>query len=57
MGWVDANIGSQVKPCRGIIIMNEITNELKLAVSQIPQVKVARYKMSFSIENVTNAST
>ncbi len=52
MGWIDANVGIHTKPCRGIIIANELTEELKLAVSQVPQIKLARYKMSFSVENV-----
>jgi hypothetical protein len=52
MGWVDAHIGSGTKPCRGIIIASDIPEELKLAVSQVPRVKLKRYKMSFSIEQV-----
>ena len=52
MGWIDANIGSSANPCRGIIVANDIQDDLRLAVSQVHQVKVARYKINFSIEHV-----
>ena len=49
MGWIDANMGGKIKPCRGIIIADEIKDELKFAVSHVPKVKIASYKMNFSI--------
>lgn len=52
MGWMDANFGSKAQSCRGLIIANDISEELKIAVSQVPRVKLARYKMNFSIEHV-----
>lgn len=51
MGWVDANLGP--KPCRGIVIASEISNELKIAVSRAPDVTLFTYKMSFSVEPVS----
>lgn len=49
MGWVDQHMGA---PCRGFIIANEITEDLSVAVSRVPGVSLARYRMSFAIEPV-----
>jgi len=51
MGWVDKNLGSG--PCRGIIIAKEITEDLVTAVSRVPGVTLHRYKMNFSVEEVS----
>ncbi len=48
MSWVDHHLGNA--PCRGLIIANEITEELKLAVRRAPGVSLAGYKMSFALE-------
>jgi hypothetical protein len=48
MSWVDDKLGNA--PCRGLIIANEITDELKLAVRRAPGVSLAGYKMSFAVE-------
>ncbi|HTQ40643.1 MAG TPA: endonuclease NucS domain-containing protein [Pirellulales bacterium] len=50
MGWVDKHLGNG--PCRGAIIANEITDDLRVAVSRVPGVFLARYKMSFSVDRV-----
>ena len=50
MGWVDEHLGNG--PCRGIIIASEINDELRIAVSRVPGVGLAKYKMSFAIEPV-----
>jgi hypothetical protein len=50
MGWVDQNLGNA--PCRGIIVANEITEELVTAVSRVPGVALFRYRMSFGVEPV-----
>jgi endonuclease NucS-like protein len=50
MGWVDQHLGNG--PCRGVIIANEIPDDLKVAVSRAPGVFIARYMMSFSVERV-----
>jgi hypothetical protein len=52
MGWIDRNLGTKTAPCRGLIIANDIPEELKIAVSQVPHVTLARYKMNFAIEHV-----
>lgn len=50
MGWVDQHLGHG--PCRGYIIASEITDELAVAVSRVPAVRLAKYRMSFGIEPV-----
>jgi len=50
MGWIDQNLGNG--PSRGIIVASEITQELRIAVSRTPSVKLAQYKMTFTIEAV-----
>ena len=51
MGWIDQNLGGG--PCRGLIIASDITDELTIAVSRVPGVGLARYRMSFAIEAVS----
>ncbi len=48
MGWIDNHLGNG--PCRGIIIANDIAEELTIAVSRVAGVTLCRYKMNFSIE-------
>jgi Endonuclease NucS len=50
MGWVDKHLGGG--PCRGFIIANEIDEELSIAVSRVAGVSLAKYRMSFAIEQV-----
>ena len=54
MGWIDQHLGNG--PCRGFIIANEITEDLLVAVSRVPGVHLARYRMSFAIEHVESAN-
>ena len=51
MGWVDKHLGNG--PCRGVIIASEITDDLTVAVSRAPGVRLAKYRMNFSIEAVS----
>ena len=48
MGWVDQNLGH--RPCRGLIIASDISDELSIAVSRAAGVRLAKYRMTFSIE-------
>jgi RecB family endonuclease NucS len=50
MGWIDKKLGKG--PCRGLIIAKEIPDALVLAVERAPDVSLARYKLSVSIEPV-----
>lgn len=50
MGWVEANL-CEGKPVRGMIIANEITEDLVLATSHIAdRVKLFEYAISFTIK-------
>lgn len=55
MGWVEHNLETS-KPVRGIIVAKEITADLKLACSRIPDVKLIEYEISFSLHQA-NLST
>ncbi len=50
MGWVDKNLGG--KPCRGLIIAKEISNDLVLAVQRAPGISLAQYHLAVTIEAV-----
>ena len=50
MGWVYKNLGKG--PCRGVIIANEITEDLVTAVSRVPGVALYRYRMNFAVKKV-----
>lgn len=50
MGWVDKELGNG--PCRGYIIANKISDDLRLAVGRVPGIKLAEYKLSFSVKAV-----
>jgi endonuclease NucS-like protein len=48
MAWVDKHLGDG--PCRGLIVANEINQNLIMAISRAPGVRLARYRMSFSVD-------
>ena len=55
MGWVEANI-CEGKPVRGMIVANEITEDLVLATSHISgRVKLFEYAISFTIKQKDRA--
>lgn len=56
MGWVDGNLVGDGH-CRGIIIANEISEELAIAASRVTDVVLYRYKMNFSVEKAYGGST
>lgn len=51
MAWIRKNLAAE-KKVRGFIVASEITEDLKLASSQIPDVKLVEYEISFSIKPV-----
>lgn len=51
MGWVQKNIEA-AKQVRGIIVANEITDDLKLACSRIADVKLVEYEISFRLHTI-----
>ena len=48
MGWVRQNLASG-KQVRGIIVASDITEDLKLAASQIENVRLVEYEISFRL--------
>jgi hypothetical protein len=52
MGWVDEHLGNA--PCRGVIVAADISDDLRTAVSRVPGVILAKYRMTFAIETVPN---
>lgn len=50
MSWVDQNLGGA--PCRGVIIASEISADLRVAISRVPGVSLARYRMLFSVDHL-----
>jgi hypothetical protein len=51
MSWVDQNMETS-QPARGIIIANEITTDLKLATSRVPDIRLIEYEISFKLRPV-----
>lgn len=52
MGWVEQNMETTL-PVRGMIVANEITDDLKLATLSMPRVKLIEYKLSFELVAVS----
>jgi hypothetical protein len=51
MGWVEQNMETS-QPVRGIIVANEITTDLKLASSRVPDIRLIEYEISFKLRPV-----
>jgi RecB family endonuclease NucS len=51
MGWVEKNMGTS-QAARGIIVAKEITPDLKLACSRIPDVELREYEITFKLNQV-----
>lgn len=51
MAWVEKNLAEK-KRVRGIIVANEISGDLKLAASRIPDIQLAEYEISFHMKAV-----
>jgi hypothetical protein len=51
MAWVEQNMETS-KPVRGIIVANEITDDLKLAASRISNVRLIEYEIEFRLRPI-----
>ncbi len=51
MGWVQQNMET-TRPVRGMIVANEITSDLKLAASRMPDVRLIEYRLSFELKPI-----
>jgi len=52
MAWIDSNQAEPTQKVRGIIIAREISNDLHLATSKIPDVELFEYDLSVSLRKV-----
>ena len=50
MGWVEQNM--ETAQVRGIIVANEITIDLKLAASRVPDIRLIEYEISFKLRPI-----
>lgn len=53
MAWVEENMADNQR-VRGIIVANDITTDLKLAASRIPDVQLVEYEISFKLRQVSH---
>ncbi len=51
MSWIEKNMESS-KPARGIIVANEITEDLKLAAGRVSDVRLIEYQISFKLNAI-----
>lgn len=51
MGWVEKNMETS-QPARGIIVANEISDDLKLASSRVPDIRLIEYEISFKLRPI-----
>ena len=51
MGWVDEHLGS--KPCRGMIIAEDITDALITAARRVPGISLFHYRVAMSVQPVS----
>lgn len=51
MAWVKENLANDV-PVRGIIVASELSDDLKLAASLVPNVKLVEYEISFALRPI-----
>ena len=52
MAWIDTNQAEHTQKVRGIIIAREISSDLHLATSKIPDVELFEYDLSVSLRKV-----
>jgi hypothetical protein len=51
MGWVEQNMEASHPP-RGIIVAKEITSDLKLASSRVPDIQLIEYEIAFKLRPI-----
>ena len=54
MGWIQKHLAEK-KQVRGIIVASEITEDLRLAASQVPEIKLMEYEISFRLKPATGS--
>jgi hypothetical protein len=51
MGWIEQNMPAS-RPARGIIVAKEITTDLKLASSRLPDIQLIEYEIAFKLRAI-----
>jgi hypothetical protein len=57
MAWIEANQAESTQKARGIIIAREISDDLHLAASKIPDVELFEYDLSVSLRKVNKQNS
>jgi hypothetical protein len=52
MAWIKKHPAEPDQPVRGVIVAREISEDLKLACSSIPDVELFEYELSVVVHNV-----
>ena len=55
MGWVRENLADG-KSVRGVIVASQITDDLKLAASCVPDISLMEYALSFTVRPASSKS-
>ncbi len=54
MAWIEINLADESQKVRGMIIARQISEDLKLACSKIPDVELMEYELSVKIKKLYN---
>jgi endonuclease len=52
MGWIEANLAEPSQRVRGIIVANEISEDLRLACHRLPHVDLYEYEMAVRLRKL-----
>jgi len=54
MGWIKRNLAEPGQGVRGIIIARTISEDLRLACSELPNVQLFEYELSVKLREITD---
>ncbi len=57
MAWIERELAGHGQIVRGVIVAKNISEDLKLASSKLPDVELFEYKLSFSLNKINNKLT
>ena len=53
MGWIEKNLAEDGQAVRGIILANEISEDLKLACSRVADIALFEYEIAVKVKSLT----
>ena len=56
MAWIEKNLAEEFQAVRGIIIAKHISEDLKLACSKLPDIKLMEYELSVKLHTLNESS-